>query len=129
MADVEMETTKVLLLKNYPSASASDKLMLESFSQHIRSSVPNAHLDICCIANGEEIPDLSGYELVILSGGKVNLLEEDKPPWVLQVLDMVRKIAAEQAGPRLLGICWGHQAVHYAMGGSIAWLEDRPRVS
>lgn len=75
------------------------------------------------------MPDFSQYCLVILSGGKVNLLEEDKPLWALQVLDMVRKLANELTGPKLLGICWGHQAIHYALGGDLAWLEDGPRVS
>lgn len=103
--------------------------MIGSFAQHIRMSVPDARLDICCIANGEKIPDLHVYRLVILSGGKVNLLAEEKPSWALDVLDMVRGLAESQTGPKLLGICWGHQAIHYALGGKLAWLEDGPRVS
>lgn len=124
-----VESPKVLLLKNYPSSAPSDKLMVESFLTNIQATVPDAQLDICCIANGEPIPDLLAYRLVILSGGKVNLLEDEKPLWALQVLDMVRRVAKETNGPKLLGICWGHQAVHYALGGSLAWLEDGPRVS
>lgn len=42
---------------------------------------------------------------------------------------MVRQMARERTSPRLLGICWGHQAVHHALGGNLAWLRDRPRVS
>lgn len=120
---------KVLLLKNYPSASPSDFLFVDSFLENIRRSCPGASLDICCIANGETIPALSHYGLVVLSGGRVNLLEHAKPPWVLQVLDMIRGLASENGGPKLLGICWGHQAVHYALGGKLDWLEVRPRVS
>lgn len=125
-----IEPPRVLLLKNYPSASPSDTLMINSFLINIQNTIPNAQLDICCIANGEQIPDLSSYRLVILSGGKVNLLEDTKPLWALQVLDMVRNIAKETGtGPKLLGICWGHQAIHYALGGNLAWMEDGPRVS
>lgn len=124
-----MGPPRVLLLKNYPSSSPSDKLMLESFLTNIRSTVPDAHLDICCIANGEPIPDLFNFRLVILSGGKVNLLEDEKPVWALQVLDMVREVARQSDGPKLLGICWGHQAIHYALGGDLAWVESGPRVS
>lgn len=103
--------------------------MLNSFLTNIQNTIPNAQLDICCIANGEQIPDLSNYRLVILSGGKVNLLEDEKPTWALQVLDMVRKIAKEPGtGQKLVGICWGHQAIHYALGGDLAWVEDGPRV-
>lgn len=128
MAANDANPTRVLLLKNYPSA-ASDKLVLESFTSHIQASVPDARLDICYIANGETIPDLHDYRLVILSGGKVNLLADDKPSWALEVLDVVRNLAQEQTGPKLLGICWGHQAVHFALGGKLAWVEDGPRVS
>lgn len=124
-----IKSCRVLLLKNYPSASSADKLMIKSFSTHILASVPNACLDICCIANGELIPDLHNYSLVILSGGKVNLLEDDKPAWAVRVLDMIREIENEQNGPKLLGRCWGHQAIHYALGGKLAWLEQGPRVS
>lgn len=125
-----LEVPRVLLLKNYPSASPSDTLMLDSFLTNIQNTIPNAELDICCIVNGDQIPDISNYRLVILSGGKVNLLEEEKPQWALQVLEMVRNIAKEPGtGPKLLGICWGHQAIHYALGGDLAWVGDGPRVS
>lgn len=120
---------KALLLKNYPSASLSDHLFLRSFSENITNFAPGTQLDVCCIANGEPIPELSDYQLVILSGGKVNLLQDDQPRWVTSVLEMVRKVASDKNGPKLLGICWGHQAIHYALGGNLAWLEDRPRVS
>lgn len=120
---------KVLLLKNYPSSSPSDYLFIHSFSEHIQRSCPQASLDVCCIANGEAIPALSEYGLVILSGGQVNLLEREKPAWTVQVLDMIRTISSEKDSPKLLGICWGHQAIHYALGGRLDWLEERPRVS
>lgn len=119
---------RVLLLKNYPSASPSDFLFIDSFLKNIQRSRPEASLDVCCVANGETIPALSEYGLVVLSGGRINLLEDAKPLWVLQVLDMIRALASEKGGPKLLGICWGHQAVHYALGGKLDWLEVRPRV-
>lgn len=118
---------KVLLLKNYPSASPADKATVQSYRDNIRRSVPAAHIDICCIANGDTIPDTSKYELVILSGGRVNLLGNDKPQWALDVLGMIRRVAGDGSTTKLLGICWGHQAIHYALGGKLAWL-DSPRV-
>lgn len=102
--------------------------MLESFQQNIQRSAPTAELDICCVANGEPIPaDLSHYRLIILSGGKVNLIAEDRdevPKWAIDVLEMVRRIVGEKAMPKLLGICWGHQAIHHALGGELAWVEQ-----
>lgn len=103
--------------------------MTESFRSNITASITDAQLDISCVANGDAIPDPSAYELVILSGGRVNLLEEDQPKWVLDVLDMIRQIAGGSSKTKLLGICWGHQAVHVALGGKLAWLGDEHRVS
>lgn len=123
--------TRILLLKNYPLTSPVDHAMTESFRSNITASIPDAQLDICCVANGEAIPDPLAYELVILSGGRVNLLEvqEDQPEWVLDVLGMIRQIAGGGSKTKLLGICWGHQAVHDALGGKLAWLGDEHRVS
>ncbi|ROW02546.1 hypothetical protein VMCG_05997 [Cytospora schulzeri] len=118
----------VLLLKNYPSATAADHATIQSFTDNIRGSVPDAQLDICCIANGDTIPETSKYDFVILSGGRVNLLEDVKPNWALDVLDMVRRVAGDGSKTKLLGICWGHQAIHYALGGKIAWLNGNPKV-
>ena len=129
MSMVQDATMKVLLLKNYPSATPADHAIVQSFTENIRRSNPTAQIDICCIANGEAIPNALDYGLVILSGGRVNLLEANKPKWALDVLDMVRSLAKQSSKTKLLGICWGHQAIHYALGGSLAWLERRPRVS
>lgn len=129
MSQVDVPAMRVLLLKNYLSASPSDPLFLDSFLKNIQRSNAEATLDICCVANGAVIPNLHDYQLVVLSGGRVNLLEDGKPQWVLQVLETIRALAKDTIGPKLLGICWGHQAIHYALGGKLAWLEVRPRVS
>lgn len=118
----------VLLLKNYPSATPADHATVQSFTGNLHGSVQAAQLDVCCIANRETIPDTSMYDLVILSGGRVNLLEAAKPSWVLDVLDMIRRVAGDDSKTRLLGICWGHQAIHYALGGKIEWLDAGPKV-
>lgn len=123
------QATRILLLKNYQLTSPVDHAMTESFRSNITASIPDAQLDICRVADGEAIPDPSAYELVILSGGRVNLLEEDQPEWVLDVLGMIRQIAGGSSRTKLLGICWGHQAVHVALGGKLAWLGDEHRVS
>lgn len=126
--------TKVLLIKNYPSATPADHLMVQSFRDNInasRSSAgPDAVLDICCVANGDPLPeDLSPYRLIVLSGGTVNLIAADQaevPAWAHSVLNMVRGLARDEGGAgtktKLLGICWGHQAIHFALGGELAWV-------
>lgn len=100
--------------------------MVQSFLDNIQRSNPDAVLDICCVANGEPIPDLSQYGLIVLSGGRVNLMEaDDTPSWAHDILGMVRQIARDdEAATKLLGICWGHQAIHHALGGKLAFVEQ-----
>lgn len=114
---------KVLILKNFKSGSASDALTIQSFTENIRATVPNAHVNVCSVADAEALPDTNPYDLVILSGGTVNLLLDDKPKWVVDVLEMVRRVASDDSKTKILGICWGHQAVHYALGGDLGWLK------
>ncbi|KAJ0116655.1 hypothetical protein J7T55_009805 [Diaporthe amygdali] len=121
------QAPRILLLKNYPSTSPVDHAMTESFRSNIKAFLPEAQLDVCGIANGETIPDPSSYELVILSGGYVNLLEDEQPKWVLDVLEMIRQIAGGNLQTKLLGICWGHQAIHRALGGRLAWVGEKHR--
>lgn len=102
--------------------------MVQSFQANLHPA--DAVLDVCCVVNGEPIPeDLTQYHLVILSGGKVNLIAADRseiPSWANHVLDMVRRLDsdASRTAPKLLGICWGHQAIHHALGGKLAWVDQ-----
>lgn len=122
------QPTRILLLKNYLPTSPVDHAMTESFRSNITALVPDSQIDIRCTASGEAIPDPAAYELVILSGGPVNLLEDDQPQWVLEVLGLIRQVAESGSSTKLLGICWGHQAVHLALGGQLDWIGEKHRV-
>lgn len=122
------QPTRILLLKNYLPTSPVDQAMTESFRSNITASIPDAQIDIRCTASGEAIPDPAAYDLVILSGGPVNLLEDDQPQWVLDVLGLIRQVAEGGSSTKLLGICWGHQAIHLALGGKLDWIGEKHRV-
>ncbi|RDH26752.1 copper/iron-regulated glutamine amidotransferase [Aspergillus welwitschiae] len=57
------------------------------------------------------------FDLIVLSGGKADASSSE--PWVLGVLDFIRKIADGTSKTKLLGICWGHQAIARALGGEV----------
>ncbi|KAL4789160.1 class I glutamine amidotransferase-like protein [Aspergillus venezuelensis] len=121
---------KVLIVKCYTTTAEWGKQMIESFTSHIKRHQPSAEIDILNIMDGDTPPDPSQYRLVIFSGGTFNLLTDDSfPPWVELALDFIRLIS-NMPIPRtkLVGICWGHQAVQYALGGKLGGLEDAPRI-
>jgi len=59
-------------------------------------------------------PLKDGYTHIILSGSEASILERGS--WAEDEADFIRE--AEERGVRLLGSCWGHQLLAYALGGS-----------
>lgn len=83
---------------------------------------------------GDAFPDPSEFDLVILTGGPFNLLkhteENERPEWVRRTLGWIQETVKfhEASGlsepgskkkSKLLGICWGHQAIALALGGRL----------
>jgi GMP synthase-like glutamine amidotransferase len=60
-----------------------------------------------------EFPDPAGFSHVILTGSEASILERD--PWVETEAAFVREAAAR--GAAVLGSCWGHQLIAYALAG------------
>ncbi|KAL4962687.1 class I glutamine amidotransferase-like protein [Aspergillus stella-maris] len=121
---------KVLIVKCYTTQAEWGKQMIESFTGHIKRHEPSAGIDILNIMDGDTPPDPSQYRLVIFSGGTFNLLTDDTfPPWVDSALEFIRAISSMPIPvTKLVGVCWGHQAVQFALGGKLGVLEDAPRI-
>jgi GMP synthase-like glutamine amidotransferase len=60
-----------------------------------------------------EFPDPEAFSHVILTGSEASILERD--PWVETEAAFVREAAA--GGAAVLGSCWGHQLIAYALAG------------
>ena len=73
----------------------------------------------------------AGYTHIILSGSEASILERES--WAEEEADFVREAQARRVP--LLGSCWGHQLLAYALGGpscvgrcrapEIGWIEVR----
>jgi GMP synthase (glutamine-hydrolysing) len=66
---------------------------------------------------GDDLPDLSAYDALLVLGGPMGADDDAKHPWLGPVKDLVR----EAAGTDLptLGICLGHQLAAVALGGTV----------
>jgi len=70
--------------------------------------------DVVHIPGGEEIPPVADYTHMILSGSTASLV--DPPDWAAVEVDLVTQAADE--GLAILGSCFGHQMLVYALSGS-----------
>lgn len=123
---------KVLLLKDYFTDHAWGQLIIDTFKLHITRRVPSAQVDICEACGGEALPGVDQYDVIILTGGTFDLLStsfDEYPAWVQQVLSQIRDIAANKSKTKVLGFCWGHQAIQFAQGATLTPLVEGPRVS
>lgn len=75
------------------------------------------HLDVpwqAFTAREGSLPDPAVFSHIILTGSEASILERE--PWVDAEAVLVRKAVA--AGTAVLGSCWGHQLIAFALAGS-----------
>lgn len=121
---------RVAILQNSVSKHATTGNINASITARIHASCPAAQISVFKPIEGEPFPDLAGFALVILTGGVYNLLSADpQPPWVQETLSFIRQAAsAAESSPKVLGICWGHQAISFALDGTLEYVATGPRV-
>lgn len=64
---------------------------------------------------GEYPENISGYDFFITTGSKSSVY--DPEPWIAALIDFVKKLHEKEA--KLIGICFGHQLIAMALGGSV----------
>jgi GMP synthase-like glutamine amidotransferase len=75
---------------------------------------------------GETIPPLEDFDMLLVMGGPMDVWETDKHPWLIEELAVIRSWV--QAGRPYLGLCFGHQLLAQACGGHVALMEGAPEV-
>jgi GMP synthase-like glutamine amidotransferase len=67
---------------------------------------------------GEPIPDLEAYDALIVMGGPMDVWQEAEHPWLVAEKAAIRRFVYELRKP-YLGVCFGHQLLAAALGGSV----------
>lgn len=74
------------------------------------------HSVACClICQGEPLPTLESFDLLVSLGGPMGAYDEEKHPWLVTEKEFLCQAVA--AGKKILGLCLGCQLLADALGG------------
>ncbi|KAJ5761989.1 Glutamine amidotransferase type 1 [Penicillium nucicola] len=118
-----MSQFKVALCRNYVSGEQWVQSIIDGWYTTIKTMFPGAVIDLFYPIDGSPFPNAPDYNLVILTGGTFNLTNEKVDQWVEDTFNFIQATTRDYPKTKILGICWGHQAVARALGGTIGTLE------
>ncbi len=72
---------------------------------------------------GEQIPNLEGFDALWVMGGPMDVWEEEQYPWLRQEKAVIREAVLDRNMP-YLGFCLGHQLLSDALGGEVGIAEQ-----
>jgi GMP synthase-like glutamine amidotransferase len=115
------------------SIGASMKILV---FQHVATEHPGSFRDIMAargctmyqveLDEGEAIPPLDRFDIMLVMGGPMDVWEEQKFPWLVEEKAAIRDWVT--AGRPYLGMCLGNQLLAEAMGGHTTLMTAPPEV-
>ena len=76
-----------------------------------------AKLSIVRLYDGEAMPDISTYDMLLVMGGTMNVYQEDQYPWLVEETRAIRQ--AVEADKAVLGVCLGGQLLAKALDARV----------
>lgn len=87
----------------------------DMFARMIRAEDSAATVDIVSIPNGDALPDPRKPEAVLITGAAAGVY--DGLDWIAPLEDFVRTAYANRTP--MVGVCFGHQLIAQALGGTV----------
>lgn len=72
---------------------------------------------------GQQIPDLDGFDVLIVMGGPMDVWQTELHPWLIPEIAAIRRWVLDLDRP-FLGICLGHQLLAAALGGTVSLMRQ-----
>lgn len=114
---------KIAILQNDDKSEGYWEDFRKAFVNVINAVEPDAQITYFDPIERQAYPELSdNYDLIILSGG--NAEHNGNVPWVLKMQAFIRAVAQNRPLQKLVGICWGHQAIHKSLGGTVDYRKE-----
>jgi len=76
-----------------------------------------ANLTIVRLDEGQTVPNISDYDVILIMGGTMNVYQEDRYPWLREETAAIRRAVEEDKG--VLGVCLGGQLLAKAMDARV----------
>ncbi|KAH8894521.1 putative copper/iron-regulated glutamine amidotransferase [Thozetella sp. PMI_491] len=91
--------------------------MKDAYAKILATVEPSTTIEFFDPINAQEYPDVTKFDLIVLSGGSVFVMEE--VPWVMKMRAFINSTVEDHPTKKIMGICWGHQIINVALGGIV----------
>ena len=85
-------------------------------SSALKQAIPTLSIQTCGVYRGQRLPRHSEVSAVIITGSSAMVTDKDE--WITSTASWLKPAVA--SGVPVLGICFGHQLLAYALGGQVA---------